>query len=251
MKRNNIAAVLPLLFVACELKNTPIVDHNEIILEYTPTLLTKKEALEFRLSKIQGEKQLFEKMYKEIQSPKARETIYFKIRELRKEEDTIINQLYSIQTIAEENAVKKQNSLLNVKDDYLDDKSLQGVRVSYPFFKQNGEPILYPSMGKFEVVGAFKWHHKFKEYFDEKNVWRVYVRYPQVLDGNTPAGFKFHMALRDLGAQLNPFVPEGDFLMDLAKEIFDKYGITDNEILHYKYNYQRPDHVLKWNKNVL
>jgi hypothetical protein len=39
--------------------------------------------------------------------------------------------------------------------------------------------------------------------------------------------------------------------MDLAKEIYEEKGIKDHETLHYKYGYQRPDHVLKWNKNSL
>ena len=250
MKLNKIISLLPLLFLACEPEKA-VINHNDIILEYTPTLLTKKEALEYRYAKLLEEKQLFEKIYKEVQSPKARETTFLKLRNLEKEEEKLINQLYSIKNISEENAVKKYDSLLDVKDDYVDDKTLQGEKISYPFYKENGEPILYPNINKFEVVSEMKWHKKFSKYFNEKNVWRIYYKYPQVLDGNTPAGFKYHMALRELGAQLNPFVPYEDFLLDLAKEIMELHGIKDHETLHYKYNYQRPDHVIKWNKNTL
>ena len=250
MKLSKIIPLIAILFIACEPEKRVFIP-NEVILEYTPTLLTKKEAFEFRIQKIKEEKALFEKLYKEVQSPHARENTYFKIKELDKEETKLRNQLYNILNIAEDNAVKKHDSLLPVNDEYLNDKSLQSIRVSYPFFKPDGEPILYPNINKFDVVKEFRYVEKFKGQFDEKNIWRIYNKYPQVLDIKTPAGWRYWQLVQTACSRISTYVPTEDCLMELAKEVFEERGIHDYETLHYQYGYQRPDHVLKWNKNIL
>jgi hypothetical protein len=250
MKLSKFIPLLATLLIACSPEEKVFIP-NDVILEYTPTLLTKKEAFEFRLQKIKEEKNLFEKLYREIQSPNARENTYFKLRELEKEEEKLKNQLYNILNTAEENAVKKHDSLLPVNDEYLNDKSLQSEKVSYPFYKPNGEPILYPNINKFDVVNEFKNVPKLKRHFDEKNVWRVYLKYPQVLDCKTPAGWKYYCAVQSAASHLSTYIPSEEFLMELAKELYDAYGIKDLETMHYKHGYQRPDHVLKWNRNTL
>lgn len=250
MKLSKIIPFIAIFLIACEPEKKVFIP-NDVILEYTPTLLTKKEAFEFRIQKIKEEKALFEKLYREIQSPNARENTYLKIRELDKEEAKLKNQLFNILNIAEDNAVKKHDSLLPVNDEYLNDKTLQSEKVSYPFWQPNGEPILYPNINKFDVVKDFKYVEKFKGHFNEKNIWRIYNKYPQVLDIKTPAGWRYWQLVQSACSHLSTYVPTEDCLMDLAKEIYEEKGIKDHETLHYKYGYQRPDHVLKWNKNSL
>ena len=251
MKLSKIVLLLPVFLLACEPPKEPkVLLNNDIILEYTPTLLTKKEAFEFRLDRIKEEKNLFEKIYNEVESPKVKENTYLKIKGLEKEEAQLKNQLKTIKNISEENGLKKHESLLDVKDDYLDDKSLQTKTISYPFYRENGEPILYPNINKFDVVKDYRNQEKFYPQFNEKNIWRIYNKYPQVLDIKTPAGWEFYSLIRIACSKISTYVPGEDSLMELAKEIFEEKGITDFETLYYKYGYQRPDHVLKWNKNL-
>lgn len=249
MKLNNLILVLVLIFSACSEEKNKL-NFDEVLLEYTPTLKTKKEAFEFREIKINFELDVLEKMYRETTSPVVRKDIYDKILNLKNEKTRLEDQLKNIRKRSEESMLIKHDAIHDVKDEYLNDKTLQSKKISYPFHDADGKPLLYPDSSKLYVVSDLgrcdKFNGKWRKEFDMKNVWRLFFDYPQVFDIRTPAGRKFWHVCDQTRIYADD-IPV-NFLEKLAKEIDKELAIKDIETLYYKFGYQRPDQVERWNK---